>query len=540
VARWLCLLPLVLCAACDCNDGGVFAPNPEGGVIDGGPRAERRRTDGELPPCGSDQDKTGCGCETAHEVRDCFTGPAAARKVGLCHDGKQTCELIPNPPPEYFGPPGKWGPCTGDQQPAAEVCSDNLDHDCNGAGGCSDAACVGANECKKVCQPGQTKPCYTGPAGTSGVGACQPGTLACTAASQWDTVCKGEVKPAGGELFLCHDGIDNDCNGFTDCQELLCLLDPGCAPQLCAPGTTQPCYGGPPATKGVAACKGGTQTCAADGKQWGVCVGEVLPSPEGGHCADGIDNDCNGLVDCKDPWCSTAPSCCVSQPGPPADGTIYAHSQSDLYIVSPSGWTVTHVGSFNVGDQITDLAVTPSGGLYAVSFSALYSVNKSTAQATLVASVSGSGNNALTFLANGNLLAADSGGELKTINPGNGAVITVGNFGKGLSSSGDLVAVADGTMYGVSSTSAGGGDASGNNLLLRVDTATGQATVVGPIGYGDVWGLAYVNAKVIGFTTSGKILQIDPQTGAGTLLASRSVAFWGAGMSPLVQANPCP
>jgi hypothetical protein len=95
-------------------------------------------------------------------------------------------------------------------------------------------------------------------------------------------------------------------------------------------------------------------------------------------------------------------------------------------------------------------------------------------------------------------------------------------------------------MYGVSSTSAGGGDASGNNLLLRVDTATGQATVVGPIGHGDVWGLAYVNAKVIGFTTSGKILQIDPQTGAGTLLASRSVAFWGAGMSPLVQANPCP
>ena len=64
--------------------------------------------------------------------------------------------------------------------------------------------------------------------------------------------------------------------------------------------------------------------------------------------------------------------------------------------------------------------------------------------------------------------------------------------------------------------------------------------MVGPIGYGNVWGLAYVNARVIGFTTAGQILEIDPATGAGTLLATRSVVFWGAGMSPLVEANQCP
>src|SRR5262249_5830920 len=98
----------------------------------------------------------------------------------------------------------------------------------------------------------------------------------------------------------------------------------------------------------------------------------------------------------------------------------------------------------------------------------------------------------------------------------------------------------DGTMYGVSATNPGGSNASSNNVLIRVDTSTGHATPVGPIGFGDVLGLAYVSSKVIGFTQSGKIIQINPLTGAGTLLATRAVAWWGAGMSPLVQSSVCP
>lgn len=537
-ASWCAALGLLVVSACD--DGPGFVQNDRGGLLLDGQQGERRSGDfGVRPPCGSDEDLAGCGCKQLGEQRACYGGPAATRKVGLCRDGSQRCDPVPAGG-EYFGDPGRWSPCSGDTRPAAEVCSDKLDHDCNGAGGCSDPGCAGEAACKKQCQPGQTKPCYTGPAGTSGKGACKPGKQSCDPDGQWAPACVGEVKPAGSELFLCKDGIDNDCNGLTDCQELICLLDSGCAPQACSPGTTQPCYDGPPATQGVAACQGGTQTCAADGKGWGPCTGQVLPSPEGGHCADTLDNDCNGLADCKDPACATAPSCCVPPSGPPPDGTIYAHSPDDLYVVNPSGWTVTKLGSFGVADQITDLAVTPNGALYAVSFTSLYSVNKTTGKATYVAGVSGSGNNALTFLPGGDLLAADSSGDLKKLSPSSGTVTPVGNFGAGLSSSGDLVAVASGTLYGVSSTAAGGGDASGNNLLIRVDAASGAATVVGPIGYGSVWGLAYVNATVIGFTTSGQILKIDPQTGAGTLLATRSVAFWGAAMSPLVQANPCP
>ena len=82
-----------------------------------------------------------------------------------------------------------------------------------------------------------------------------------------------------------------------------------------------------------------------------------------------------------------------------------------------------------------------------------------------MADVSGSGNNGLTFLPNGNLLAADGGGAVKRIDTGSGAVTNLGNFGNGLSSSGDLVAVGT-IMYGISSTSAGGSDATSNNVLF--------------------------------------------------------------------------
>ncbi len=77
-------------------------------------------------------------------------------------------------------------------------------------------------------------------------------------------------------------------------------------------------------------------------------------------------------------------------------------------------------------------------------------------------------------------------------------------------------------------------------MLLTVDPTSGKASVVGPIGFGNVWGLAYVNKKVIGFTNTGQILRIDPLTGQGTLLQATSIAFWGAGMSPSVPVNTCP
>ncbi|HLM74272.1 MAG TPA: hypothetical protein VK459_16315, partial [Polyangiaceae bacterium] len=62
----------------------------------------------------------------------------------------------------------------------------------------------------------------------------------------------------------------------------------------CEPGSVQVCYTGPAGTQGVGACKGGLETCAADGSAWGPCEGEVKPTSE--TCSTPVDDDCNGMV----------------------------------------------------------------------------------------------------------------------------------------------------------------------------------------------------------------------------------------------------
>jgi hypothetical protein len=72
----------------------------------------------------------------------------------------------------------------------------------------------GTSECNdagvSVCRPTQTsQSCYTGPAGTEGVGLCKGGSQTCIGALG---ACKGEVVPAARDN--CFAGTDDDCNGI--------------------------------------------------------------------------------------------------------------------------------------------------------------------------------------------------------------------------------------------------------------------------------------------------------------------------------------
>ena len=133
--------------------------------------------------------------------------------------------------------------------PTTEICN-GIDDNCDGT------------------VDGITRSCYSGPAGTSGVGSCRPGTQVCSGGA-WGA-CIGQVLPS---TETC-DGIDNDCNGVID------------------NGLTRACYTGPAGTANVGRCRAGTQNCSAG--LWGTCLGEVLPIPE--IIGNGIDDDCNGVV----------------------------------------------------------------------------------------------------------------------------------------------------------------------------------------------------------------------------------------------------
>ena len=73
------------------------------------------------------------------------------------------------------------------------------------------------------------------------------------------------------------------------------LAYPEVCNQLCEPGSERSCYTGPAGTADVGPCIAGIETCEPDGLGYGACVGEVLPQQE--ICANGLDEDCNGLAD---------------------------------------------------------------------------------------------------------------------------------------------------------------------------------------------------------------------------------------------------
>jgi hypothetical protein len=214
---------------------------------------------------------------------------------------------------------------------------------------------------------------------------------------------------------------------------------------------------------------------------------------------------------------------------------MWVHTNQLLYVMDDATLSLTLIGAFNtpMDDWITDVAVTPDGTLYGISETKLYTIDQATGQATYIADVPGVSNVGLTFLPDGTLLATDQSGGGRRIEPANGMVTEIGAFGGGYATAGDLVAVADGTMYAISDEGPVG-DEFTSNVLLTVDTDTGIALPVGQIGYGGVFGCAYANGHVYAFTRDGYVIEIDRFTGSGTLRKTYPVAFWGAGVTPLV------
>jgi hypothetical protein len=100
----------------------------------------------------------------------------------------------------------------------------------------------------------------------------------------------GAVLPTETECF---DSTDNDSDGLIDCADTDCA---GAANGSCDTGIP-----------GV--CSTGQTQCVSGAAE---CVQTVLPSPEtiaANTCNDGLDNDCDGLIDAVDPGCQVAEIC---------------------------------------------------------------------------------------------------------------------------------------------------------------------------------------------------------------------------------------
>jgi hypothetical protein len=211
---------------------------------------------------------------------------------------------------------------------------------------------------------------------------------------------------------------------------------------------------------------------------------------------------------------------------------VYAHDPYTLYRVDLDTFDLTVVGSFGLGTTaMTDLAMTPTGDLYGVTFTSVYSVDKTTGAATPLVGNVFTATNALTFMPDGTLLGADEYDHVYAISAS--GVQLRGSYGSGFMTAGDLVSMADGTLFGLADQ--GPMTTATSNALILVNPSSGAATAVGTItGFVHLYGIAYTRGRLLAFNDQGQIIQIDPATGASMLVKTHpGVAFYGAASNPL-------
>jgi hypothetical protein len=118
--------------------------------------------------------------------------------------------------------------CQAEDHPI--VCQDAVDNDCDGLVNCMDPQCQAAGVCGEQCGNAMLEPAEECDGPDLGGQTCvslgfDGGMLSCAADCTFDASGCTSCMPAPE---ICDDGLDNDCDGATDCADATCAGVPPC------------------------------------------------------------------------------------------------------------------------------------------------------------------------------------------------------------------------------------------------------------------------------------------------------------------------
>jgi hypothetical protein len=233
---------------------------------------------------------------------------------------------------------------------------------------------------------------------------------------------------------------------------------------------------------------------------------------------------------------------------PPDFSRVYAHSGSELYRIDTTTLAPQLIGPITgLGTQsLTDLAIDSDDHMVGITLSKLFSIDPATGAATFISDMSGTnGFTSLCFVPTDlsdpdspeQLIAANDQGAVYSIDQVTGEATLIGDYGTvadgKVRSSGDLIAVRG---FGLYATVTIGEPLSDPDYLARIDPTTWVATPLGVgTGYDRIFGLGFWRGTIYGFVdvpgVGGAFIELDPNTGADTLIEAGAVHWFGAGVT---------